>query len=335
MKKIKEFAEYIGIDISKNKIDVYLHFAGSHHIFENKVKGFKSLMQWLKKFNVKKGQRLFIFEYTGIYNEDLAEFLEQQGEKFSIVSGLEVKKSLGIQRGKSDLIDSKKLAEYGFRFRDKIKLTELEREEIRALKKLLSDRDYYIELRVEAENRIKNLEEGKENLSKYEKTILQRAKKTYKYADKMVKEIEAAIEELVTSTEEIKEQKELAETVPGVGKWTALFLIAYTGGFKRFNNWREFASYIGIAPFPYSSGSSLQGNSHVSYFAHKKLKAKLYFVALTAIRVDTQLKAYYDRKLEEGKHKLSVMNAVKNKVIARVFAVIKRGTPYVKLDFVV
>ena len=82
MEKIKEFAEYIGIDISKNKIDVYLHFAGSHRIFENKVKGFKSLMLWLKKFNVKKGQRLFIFEYTGGYNEDLAEFLRGRRKFF-------------------------------------------------------------------------------------------------------------------------------------------------------------------------------------------------------------------------------------------------------------
>ena len=277
---------------------------------------------------------MFIFEYTGVYNEDLAEFLHQQGESFSIVSGLEVKKSLGIQRGKSDVIDSKKLAEYGFRFRDKIRLTELESEQIRALKKLLSERDSYIDLRTEAENRIKNLEEGKENLSKTERNILQRAKRLYKYAEEMIKEIEAEIDELVSSTEEIKKQEALAESVSGVGKWTALFLIAYTNGFKRFKSWREFASYIGIAPFPNSSGSSVQGNSHVSYFAYKKLKAKFYFVALTAIRVDPQLRAYYKRKLKEGKHKLSVLNAIKNKIIARVFAVIKRGTPYVKLDFV-
>ena len=177
MERIKEYGEYIGVDISKNKIDVHLHFAGSHRIFENKVKGFKELLQWLKKFDTKKGERLFIFEYTGVYNEDLAEFLHQQGESFSIVSGLEVKKSLGIQRGKSDVIDSKKLAEYGFRFRDKIRLTELESEQIRALKKLLSERDYYIDLRTEAENKIKNLEEGKENLSKTERNILRRAKK--------------------------------------------------------------------------------------------------------------------------------------------------------------
>ena len=324
------YKEIIGIDVSKDTFDAYLYFSAKHSKFNNEFTGFTGLLQWLEEKSLaRKGQRIFVFEHTGIYSESLAKFLSAQGETFVIVPGLEVKRSIGIKRGKSDKIDARVLAEYGYRFQDKLEPTKVASENLRGLKKLLSQRDHYTKQLVEIKNRIKNLEEGKSELDSIEKKILARDKQFLEEIKQLIKDIESQIDELLETDEQLISLLELIETVPAIGRWTALNLIVYTEGFRKFKTWRKFASYIGIAPFPYSSGTSIRGKTKVSHLANRQLKAKLYFVAITAIRIDPEMKKYYQRKLAEGKHPMSVLNAVKNKIIARVFAVVKRRTPYV------
>ncbi len=110
-----------------------------------------------------------------------------------------------------------------------------------------------------------------------------------------------------------------------------LIWIIYTRNFTSITNSKAFASYCGVAPFEHSSGSSIRGRTSVSHHGNKKLKALLNNGAWQAVRFDHEIRGYYDRKVADGKHKLSVVNAVKNKMISRVFAVVKRGTPYVIL----
>ena len=95
---------------------------------------------------------------------------------------------------------------------------------------------------------------------------------------------------------------------------------------------RKFACYCGLAPFEHSSGTSVRGGCHTSSMANRDIKVQLNRSALIAIRCDPQLKAYYERKVAEGKHKFSVLNAVRAKIAARCFAVVRRGTPYVALQ---
>ena len=90
--------------------------------------------------------------------------------------------------------------------------------------------------------------------------------------------------------------------------------------------------YKGMAPFEHSSGTSVRGGCHTSSMANRDIKVQLNRSALIAIRCDPQLKAYYERKVAEGKHKFSVLNAVRAKIAARCFAVVRRGTPYVALQ---
>ena len=101
----------------------------------------------------------------------------------------------------------------------------------------------------------------------------------------------------------------------------------------KFENHRKFACYSGIAPFEYSSGTSIRGKTKVSSLANRKVKVYLTSAAVTSVRWDGQLKKYYQRKINEGKHKASVLNAVKAKIVARCFAVIKRQEPFVKLEY--
>ena len=134
---------------------------------------------------------------------------------------------------------------------------------------------------------------------------------------------------MIVRDRELKEMFALLLSVKGIGKVTARFLIVYTNGFRWFDSWRKFASYIGIAPFPNTSGTSLRGRTKVSGLANKEGKALLNMCACTAILCCREMKAYYDRRVGEGKNKMSTMNIIRNKVLARAFAVVKRGTPYV------
>jgi transposase len=124
-------------------------------------------------------------------------------------------------------------------------------------------------------------------------------------------------------------QFELATSVPGVGPQTALYLIALTRCFAAFSSWRKLACYAGIAPFEYSSGSSVRGRTKVSHLANKKLKSLFNMAALSAKKLDPELRLYYERKKAEGKHVMSIMNALRCKVVARVFAAVNRNSPFV------
>ena len=119
------------------------------------------------------------------------------------------------------------------------------------------------------------------------------------------------------------------ESIPGIGRVTALYLITITQVFARFANGRKFACFAGVAPFEYRSGSSIRGKTKVSPLANKKIKSLLHMASLSAVRYDPELRLYYKRKKEEGKHSMLVLNNIKFKLIQRAFAVINRQTPYV------
>ena len=106
-------------------------------------------------------------------------------------------------------------------------------------------------------------------------------------------------------------------------------MIVFTDNFSKFENWRKFASYCGVAPFAYQSGTSIKRRTKVSHLANKKLKAIINMCAISAIQHNPEMKLYYQKRVEQGKSKMSTVNIIRNKLIARVFAVVKRQTPYV------
>jgi transposase len=120
----------------------------------------------------------------------------------------------------------------------------------------------------------------------------------------------------------------LLKSVKGVGPVVALATIIKTGNFTRFTNPRKFACFCGTAPFEHTSGSSIRGKTKISSLRDKKMKTLLDLAAKSAIQYDKELQAYYTRRLTMGKSKKSTINIVRNKIIYRMFAVIKRQTPY-------
>ncbi len=320
--------ETVGIDVSKLKIDAFIHGKKEFKIFENSRIGFKQTLKWVfkeNKCNVK--DTLFIFEHTGIYSENLSVFLAEENIQFSIVPGLAVKRSLGIVRGKNDKIDAKRLAVYAYRLREEIKQYVMPSKKLIKLKKLLSIRERMVKQRAGYKS---SLKEQKHFLKKTENYVLfTTQEKLINSMSKQIEIIETETDKIIREDDGLSELFSLITSIKGIGTQTAMFVIVYTNGFTKFKTWRKFASFCGTAPFPNSSGTSINGRTKISSLANKKLKSLLDMCAKSALQFNPEMKAYYERRVAEGKNKRSTINIIRNKLIARMFAVAKRKTAYV------
>lgn len=146
--------------------------------------------------------------------------------------------------------------------------------------------------------------------------------------DKQIKVVETKIVEIIESNVELNDQYKRIQTVPGVGKVLATMLIVKTNGFTEIQSARKMACYSGVVPFDHRSGSSIYYKPRVSTMADKELKKILHLAALSSIRLKNDLAVYFQRKVLEGKNKMSVLNAIRNKIIHRVYALIKNNSVY-------
>lgn len=320
---MKNVANVIGIDVSKLKIDVCEFENSKRNNFTNDAKGFALLRKWLPKDGY-----FVCFENTGYYSLALAVFLEQNNIPFSMVSPLQIKRSLGLVRGKSDTIDAAKIARYGWLHRDELEQSTVPAKIVLQLSQLLNVREQLVKQKVSVENMLEAYEQLPSFSSKDALRILHQQKRQLL---QQIKKAENAIDILVEQTE-LSVNYQLLCSIRGIGKILAVQLITHTNNFESFNNWRQFACYSGIAPFEFQSGTSIKGRTRVHHIADKKMKLLFSMAAFSAIQHDAELKLYYQRKVAEGKSKMSVLNAVRCKILSRAFSVVKRQTPYVPLS---
>lgn len=149
------------------------------------------------------------------------------------------------------------------------------------------------------------------------------------YLTKQIKCIENEIIQIIENECELQKSLNLILSIKGIGIQMATTMIIATENFTKFENWRKFASYCGVAPFPYQSGTSIRGRNKVSNLADKKIKSLIHMCAISAIQHNPEMKNYYLKRVEKGKNKMSTINIIRNKLLARIFAVINRQTPYV------
>lgn len=161
------------------------------------------------------------------------------------------------------------------------------------------------------------------------KILANSIKKTMQALEKDLAKIEKQILELINKSEKLVIKYKRATSVVGIGFVTAVNLLIYTQGFTVMNDVRKLACYCGVAPFEYSSGTSVRGKTKVHFMANKKLKSNLHMASLSAVKLDHDLKNYYERKVAEGKNKMSVLNAVRNKLLARVLSCVNNDKDYV------
>ncbi|QMU66533.1 MAG: transposase [Flavobacteriaceae bacterium] len=319
--------EIIGIDVSKLLIDVCIYSKQIVQQFENSKSGFKLMLKWsFKNSSFSKEETMFVFEHTGMYSHLLSVSLTEQKLSFFIASGLEIKRSIGIARGKDDQIDAKRIA-HGYRLKEELKPSKLPKRSILQLKSLLSLRTKLNKQRAGFKVTLK--EQKRIYKAKEYKIIFDVQQKMIAELTKQIHKINTQMQAIIDQNIMLKETYNLVTSVKGIGMQTAIMMIVFTDNFSKFENWRKFASYCGVAPFPYQSGTSIKGRTKVSHLANKKLKAIINMCAISAIQHNPEMKLYYHKRIKQGKSKMSTVNIIRNKLIARVFAVVKRQTPYV------
>lgn len=321
--------DYVGIDISKEKVDIRSFDSKMDGEFDNKPSGFGKMRSLIEKHVDKDTELLFCFEHTGLYAVPLQVYLEKENMAYHMVSGLQVKRSLGIQRGKNDRVDARRLAEYAQSHGQEIKPQKLQSPHLIQLKYLLSMRSRLVRQRAGFKASIKDYK----NCLALTNTavMIQVQQEMIKVLDKQVIKLEKEIRGIMASDPKIQTLFNLATSVKGIGLISATYFIVLTNCFTEFKTWRKFACYAGSAPFEHQSGTSVRGTTRISHYANKQMKTILTNAAKSAIQYSPEIRLYYQKRLKEGKHKKVVVNIIRNKLISRVFAVVRRGTPYVEL----
>ncbi len=326
---------YLGIDVSKPWFDVSLLIVLDHlkqpvitQRFDNSIEGMKLFKKWLVTHGVTFDQNsLVVIENTGIYHRLIWSFCSKYDLQLHIGNAAHIKWSLGIARGKSDVIDAQRLCLYCYKQADELKATPALNPVFMRLKDLMSSRSRLVAQLHSTKNYIKEIQCAND------KELLSALEKAHKAAidgiKKSIGQIEILINKIIREDAAIAANYELIKSVPGIGHLTAVYIICCTNNFAAKISGKQLASYAGVVPFEHSSGISIKGKNRVHKMANKDLKKLLHLCALTAIKYCPEFKQYFDRKKAEGKNGMLVLNAIRNKLVLRVVAVVNKQQPYV------
>lgn len=329
MKDLSNFTHFVGCDVSKDTLDFAIHERGkdyrnfSHEKFTNALDGFRAMRKWLKSNKIDLKKTVIAMEHTGIYSEALAEWCHKQKIAFVMLHPADVKHSNNRGRNKTDREDSQFIADYVYTQREKLSVSLPENPEIKALRLLNNERKLAVKARTSYKIQLKGVSD---------KSTISRMDKMIKTFDAQIKDIEKKMMEIIRGNASMSKNYDLLDTIPGLGLVNIIATIIATSNFTRFQTSRQYAKFICISPISKESGISVRGGDHVLIAGHNELKALITQGARCAIEKDPQMKAYYERKRKEGKSHGCVMNAVKFKLVCRMFAVVKRQTPYVEIE---
>jgi transposase len=316
----------IGADLSKATIDLVCHESRAYVRIDNSVQGFKQMLHWFVRQRINATQAVVVMEHTGLYSYHLERFLHGKGIAFTKVPALAIKRSGGLLRGKNDKVDAERIARYGYEKKDVLTCTARPDPALERLQLLPATRERLVRHRASilcAVKQYRGILKKTDLMVQAQLTLIQ----TFTV---QIKSIEAEIQKVTNASPGIKHNRTLLQSITGVGRVLAVAAIVKTKNFTAVASARKFGCYCGVAPFEHTSGSSVRGRTRVSHLADKAMKTLLDQSAKSAVQHDNELKAYFKRRLQMGKSKQSTPNVVRNKILYRMFAVIKRGTPFVE-----
>ena len=317
----------VGCDISKDKLDFYCVQTEEHFVLPNSYSGFMKLLKWANQYHFELNTIHVAFENTGAYSRLLGSLCSTHGITHYELPAIELKRSLGLVRGKNDMVDAKRIAIYLEEKINKLKPSTPKEESIIKLSRLRSQRAQLIKQRTANMNNLR-IYEDIDRLAKNDLSIMV-AKKMIQELNKGIERIQIEISKLIDEHKAISKNYEILTSCIGIGRVNAIMILTETHNFKRFTKWRSLACYCGCAPFENRSGK-FKGKTETSNLAHKEMKTLLTSAARSAAIHDPEIKRYYEKKLNEGKNKQLVVNAIRCKLIARMFALVRDQRKYEK-----
>lgn len=328
----------VGIDVSKEKLDVTaidvrnpLHGVVKldYQAFENCIAGLKHMLVWARRLI--KGTTLddvmFCCETTGGYDRLLCDYLYAKGVDIWRESALQIKRSVGVRKGKNDKADSLMIAEYAMRNMDKAVFYESPDENVCNLKALFLYRHKLVQEITQKKVRAGHLAETMpKGLAK--NFIRRDAQKSIKSLEKSLKACEKEILRIVHEDESLLRNYKHITSVKGISLVNAIAIIVYSNNFRTITNARKMASYYGVANFRESSGTSVDRQAYTKYYSCSLLRAVISQAAECTIMSNGIYRPYYDRLKAKGKPSGVVLNNIKNKLIHLIYSLVQNDMDY-------
>jgi len=318
----------IGIDVSKAKLDCLwirdlVGMKVKSKIQANNPAGHQALLDWaMKQTGEDIGGLHFVMEATGVYHEALAYALYDAGAQVSVINPARIHhyaKSLG-SHSKTDKKDSVNIARYGMTQSPQLWVPE--REEIRQLKALIARRDA---VKQDVQREMNRME--KAQVSAVSKEVHTSIETVHAQLEAEKKRLESLIDDHINNHPDLKKDRALLESIPGVGPVISQQMVAVIRS-RSFNRARECAAFLGLVPIENESGSTVYFKPRLSKRGDARIRAKLYMAAVVAIRHNPDIRCQYNRLLKRGKSKMSAIGAAMRKLVHICFGVLKHQAPY-------
>ena len=310
----------VGIDVAKAKLDISCRTPGGKwrtKVVANNPRGFEELLSWLARQGVNCAH--VCMEATGVYWEAVAAYLADQGFAVSVVNPAQIKafgESKGV-RTKTDKVDARLIGDF---CADRNPATwQPPSKTVRRLRALVSRREALLDLKTQETNRLEVA--ATEEVKKSIETVIA-------HLDEQIKQIERQIKKDINDDPTLKEQRQLLQSIPGVGDKTIAMLLSHYGGELRFEKSRQAVAFAGLDTRKTESGSSVKGKPRLSKKGHSQIRRGVYMPAVVAMTKSDWGKAFSTRLLAAGKPKMLILGALMRKIVSIAYGVLKSGTPF-------
>jgi len=328
----KKYTYFIGIDISRNELD-FAVFKNKEFLFHQETRNRSAAINlFIKELRALPGfklsKALFCMEQTGMYGNYLLQSLYKAKADIVVENPVRIKNSMGLVRNKDDRIDAIRIGQYTIKYLDDLKLWEPRRPVLVQLANLFSTRTRLLAMSTALKLPLK--EQSDFYRPDLQRETVKACKKSIAALQEDFEALEEAIKELINSDARLKRLNQLVTSVHSIGPVTAIQMILCTNEFRDITDPRKFACYAGVAPFKKESGR-INGRAKISHAANKRIKSLLHICSMSTLRSDNEFKKYFERKTKiEGKPGMAVINAIRNKLILRIFACVNQDRMYIR-----
>ena len=310
---------HLGIDVAKAKLDCALRLADGKYrnkVIENNSKGFKVLTEWLGKFSADNAH--VCMEATGVYWEAVAEYLAEQGMTVSVINPSQIKAfgASRLVRTKTDKVDAQLIAAFCF---ERVPAAwQAPSSNEKSLRAMVLRLDALQAMRTQESNRLEVAREA----------VTAGIEKHIAWLDDEIKALIRLIDEHMDQDPDLKNKRELLDSVPGLGDRTIATLLSFYGDLGRFANARQAVAFAGLDPRQHESGSSVKGKPRMSKIGHAFLRKALYMPAMVTLYKTTWGKHFRERLAASGKAPKLIIGAMMRKLVHVAFGVLRSGKSF-------
>ncbi len=323
---------FVGIDIASATFTSAVGRMGPHWqvivrpaTFANELNSFPQYLQWLREHGIRPDNSVLCMEATGVYGEVLAHFLVANGYPVSIEPPLKVKRAFKPEGHKSDPVDSGQIAEYAYRFWDELSRWAPRQDMVEQIRTLLVAREQFVTERAGHQHALHALQRKAVRTAMAEKLH----EKAIAELKGHIQELEAEIRRLIDQDPDFRQLVTLLLSIPGVGLLLAAHLLVVLQTAPQPCSPKRLAAFIGICPYEDSSGSSIQHTPTSRHYGPPALRKLLFLAALSISTHNLQFRAYFLRKVQEGKPKQLVINNLANTLLKVIMAVVRSRTAFI------